>query len=136
VWPAAADVVFLDVDLAGAYPERAIRDRMKMCTYSSASASRGCIIFLHTETLQVSSGEILNFLNSNITKKIVLLSSSNSDKCVPWWGIQSDGSTTLEFKALSDLLEHENLIVWFTENPCIEHPKVSLKCGFYIMLKF
>jgi len=83
VWPAAADVIILDSDISGDNPENLVRERMNECTQSIFS-NKACFVFLHTVTLKATANEVLSILNSNEAMKIILISSSNQDICVPW----------------------------------------------------
>jgi hypothetical protein len=119
-----ADVVILDNDLSGACSDVVVRERMKTCsTLPPSGSSRACIVFLHTDTLRATADGVLNVLVAKQDLKIVLISSSNNDNCVPWWTVRPDGNVS-EVPVLRELLIHPRIIKWFAENPCIEHPKL------------
>lgn len=121
VWPAAADVVILDSDLDVASPADLVREKMKHCL--STTHNKPCVVFIHTETLKATAGDVLSFLRAYKDMKIILISSSNQDKCVPWWSVRHDESSD-EFPAVRSLLDHSRMLEWFTENPCMQHPKL------------
>ena len=125
VWPAAADITVFESDIESPSADQVVQKKMKTCEVLSTNRSlnRACVVFLHTETLQGAAGEVLRTLLNNDKMKMVLISSSNGDRCVPWWSVRSDGSV-IEFPALRTLLDHERMLTWFTENPCMDHPKL------------
>lgn len=125
VWPSAADAVVLSTDVASA----AARSRVPTllldgCGARSARTARGaCVLFLHQEALVAAAPHVLALLRANSSERVVLLTSSNDDYCVPWGLVERDGSWAPR-PALEALLRHARMLAWFTENPCVLHSKL------------
>lgn len=76
------------------------------------------IIFLKTDLLPIFIDQLLKQTN-----EYILITAFNDDHCVPYihYPPQDD-----DFKKKADLLlNNENLLCWYTKNPCIVHPKIQ-----------
>ena len=97
-----------------------------------AVRGRACIVFIQTQASNASSAALTAYLNrtSPPPRALVLLSSCHDDDCVPF-GRYGPGQ---EFVPRADtvaraplvwaLLHHPRVLAWFTENPCVPHPKL------------
>ena len=87
-------------------------ERVKVCEGLAASESRACILYLCSNAAAQSSAAIVAFLDAHPAERLLLVSSSNYDNCMP--DTVQGGS----------LLLHSGLTAWFTENACVLHPRV------------
>lgn len=132
VWPAASDAVILSDHGAGgaaamndssaALASAADAILLRGCA-TRVDASRACIIFIHQEALLSAAPRVIALLRADTGLRVVLLTSSNRDFCVPWGQVNEDGSWTPRV-ALDQLLRHPRTLAWFTENPCGSHDKL------------
>lgn len=79
-----------------------------------AAAERACIFFADSHLTPAASGAALAFLDSRPRERLVMVSSSNHDNCMP-------GAAD---ERVARLLAHPRFGAWFTENVCEAHPAV------------
>ena len=75
------------------------------------------IIFIKTELL-------LHYVNTllSLNNKYILITTCNDDLCVPYLEFPQYNTQLVSY--VTKLLEHPNMIRWFTKNPCISHSKL------------
>ena len=123
VWHRHADVAVLDTDMAGMSTEETTKmtlSRLAKCAARGGGGGgrsgmrRACIVFLHSYVLPHTADALLAYLRDHPLERFVLVTSSNDDGCLPWFGSAREGSPP----ALAALLVHERVGAWFGENPC------------------
>ena len=132
VWPAAADAVVLDTDVGGLWDASEVVLARLGAGCPSPPGPVACTVFLHTDALAASAGGVLAFLAKLPAQRLVLLSSSNDDCCVPWCRVAAGPSLLArqqqpleaDSSLLTRLLLHPRVVAWFAENPCLSHPKL------------
>ena len=129
VWHYHADV-YISRDDGFAFADSAkdlrdhniISERLRGCQHRSAPAW-ACKVFVHTDVMHTESfaKPLFAYLEKHPRERIILISSSNNDYCVPCMTWTDDLSCASRLK----LLRHPQVYRWFAENPCIVDPKLE-----------
>lgn len=124
LWPHFTDVAI--------FPEGRGQTRVDKATLvrclQREEKDRACIVFVHTQVVRRVADGILAFLEDHPLERVVAISSSNVDECVPFSGYDMDSVKGTDGRATAPgflrMLEHPRFLMWFGENPCMLHPKL------------
>jgi hypothetical protein len=106
-------IYFSDICLIELYNEEILNDLLS----NGFKNGKIPIIFIKTELL-------LHYINTllSLNDKYILITTSNDDLCVPYFEFPQYNTHLMSY--VTKLLEHQNMIRWFTKNPCISHSKL------------
>ena len=106
-------IYFSDICLLELYNEEILNDLLT----NGFKNRKIPIIFIKTELL-------LHYVNTllSLNNKYILITTCNDDLCVPYLEFPQYNTQLVSY--VTKLLEHPNMIRWFTKNPCISHSKL------------
>ena len=147
---AASHVPFVGRDLWHHHADAAILDRLDSLAVITGALSAGCganraadiggpdaparacIVFVHSEAAKHAAAAALEYLATSVSAsdRLLFVSSSHDDSCVPFGDFDPkvtpdpfDG-THSQFAHVQQLFASPRFVGWYTENPCVLHPKL------------
>lgn len=85
MWAQHADLALMDSVELSSYEPRALATRLATACKAPLGTGRACVVFLHTQRIPAAAEGLLRYLEGGIGGgKLVLVSSSNVDLCVPF----------------------------------------------------
>ena len=94
------------------------------CQQRSLAASRACVVFVQSQLAAAAAEAAVQYLAAHPAERLVFVSSSHDDHCVPFMSYDSSRPPPPSHAA-THLLSEPRFVQWFTENPCVAHPKIA-----------